>query len=79
MTKKKKENAPEVTGALKEKVTAFFTENPKAKQVYTTPDDFLFTNLKFANDHAKTLGEEPAKCHKNPNYIEVETEEDTEE
>lgn len=79
MAKKNTENASAISEALQKEITGFFLINPKTELVFTTSDEYLFTNLKFANDHAKTLGGEPAKCHKNPNYIEVETEEDTEE
>ena len=74
--KKEKDTASiSIEAVLQEKVDVFFTEYPKSKEVHATTDHFLFTNLKFARDHAKTLGTEVTTL-KNANLIEVEIEEE---
>lgn len=71
MTKKKT--------TLDSKVEAYFTANPKKKVVYSTSDEFLFETKKYATNHAKSLSDDDvASTHKNPLFIEVETEKEEE-
>lgn len=60
------------------KVETYFNDNPKKRQVYSTPDGYLFETKKFANDHAQTLGEDQyAQTHKNTAFIADVEEEET--
>lgn len=78
--KKTEPTAAEVDQVIADKVTNYFTENPTKAVVHTTTDGFLFPKLSFARDHAQSLGEDQeATTHKNPLFIEVETEEESEE
>lgn len=62
--------------ALDGKVETYFAENPKAKQVYTTSDGFLFVKKKYAIDHQVTLeNDEEVRTWHNPDIIEEEVEE----
>ena len=58
-----------------EKVAAYFDEHPKCKAVYTTLEGFMFTNIKFAQDHNSTLPEgSEVETHINPNIPVVDEE-----
>jgi len=71
-TKKQQAEAAQAASGIAEKVTAFFKENPKAPVVYSTSDEFLFENKKFASDHAATIGIDEPEPHSNPLFINVE-------
>jgi hypothetical protein len=76
MKKKVNEKASIKSEALQEKALAFFKENPKAKKVFGTSDEFLFTNRKNAINHAQTLDNQEVFDFKNTNGIDVEDEEE---
>jgi hypothetical protein len=66
----------QVTPEVAEKVKAFFESNPNVPEVYSTPDGYLFTVFKFAQNHALTLEAQP-ETHSNPNNAtEAETTEE---
>ncbi|AMA48985.1 hypothetical protein [Flavobacterium covae] len=75
MSNKDNKKASEKKEALREKAINFFKENPTAPAVYGTIDGFLFTHKKFAENHAVTLEGQEVINFKNPNDIDVETEE----
>lgn len=71
------ENTSVKSEVLQEKASKFFKENPKAKKVLGTSDEFLFTNRKNANNHAQSLDDKEVFYFKNPNEINVESDEVT--
>lgn len=77
MKKVTNENTSVKSEVLQEKVSTFFKENPKAKKLFSTADEFLFTNRKNANNHAQTLDDKEVVFFKNPTEIDVESDEVT--